>query len=518
MTRSQLLSTAILCVTGHVAAWPEGKTESAPNEPPKPRTYSSIEQALRTPSKVHVLDLSAKGLKQVPPQVTAFSNLEVLFLYKNDLCELPSQIAQLGDLRELNLHQNKISSLPRSFSRLKGLRRLLLGSNRLRTVPEEIFALGDLVELDLRHNQIADIPERIGNLESLRVLHLGHNELDHIPDSVFALSNLERLILWNNRIQSVPADIAKLAKLKVLHLADSPIRTLPSEIGELRDLTGLSLALTGIQDIPAQFGRLSNLTWLDLEGARFKELPYCIANLKQLETLGLGKTSLSDVDHTFGILVQLPKLRRVDMNMCGLKRIPASVGKCRNLEKLAIGIGNRFTKLPAEITRLPKLKETDLKWRWMSKPIPPLRLSHRLVSTSNRIELRIDKGERALEGLKLFLNVDGKGLEANVLEMYPVSGGKHFLEVRAEPSATPLYYHTLFRGPVVVEGNLAERVLALIEGLGDDQYGTRAKSQNDLVSIGQFAAPFLRKRIDDPDPEIAHRVREALKAIAARQR
>lgn len=136
------------------------------------KTYFSIQDAQLYPDSVYKLNLTKKKLKQVPPEVFGFKNLQILNLSKNDLKELPVQIGELTNLQHIDASNNKLES-----------------------IPSQIGLLENMVHLNFNRNLIVAIPPEIGNLKNLEVLEMWDNELDSIPDSIKNLHNLKVLEL-----------------------------------------------------------------------------------------------------------------------------------------------------------------------------------------------------------------------------------------------------------------------------------------------------------------------------------
>src|SRR5262249_56244214 len=56
---------------------------------------------------------------------------------------------------------------------------------------------------------------------------------------------------------------------------------------------------------------------------------------------------------------------------------------------------------------------------------------------------------------------------------------------------------------------------ALINGLGDEDFGQRERAGDELFRLGRAALPALDKRLDDPDPEVRRRARRCAEDIRA---
>ena len=136
-------------------------------------------------------------------------NWEELDLSGRGLKELPQEIERLTGLKKLKLDSNEITELPDSIAQLNNLTRLDLRNNEITEIPDSIAQLNNLTQLDLDNNQITEIPDSIGKLTNLTELYLRSNEITEIPDSIAQLTNLKGLVLENNPIQNVPPEIIR---------------------------------------------------------------------------------------------------------------------------------------------------------------------------------------------------------------------------------------------------------------------------------------------------------------------
>jgi len=76
-----------------------------------------IEQAAK--KRVTSLNLSGKGLSELPLQIAQLTNLTRLELSNNHLRELPPQIARLTNLTRLELSNNHLRELPREIGQFR---------------------------------------------------------------------------------------------------------------------------------------------------------------------------------------------------------------------------------------------------------------------------------------------------------------------------------------------------------------------------------------------------------------
>ncbi len=208
------------------------------------RVFSSMEEALKIPEKVFVLDLSANNLKTVPIEIIKLKNLQVLNLANNSITELPLEIFELKHLQILNLEENRLKNLPDSISKLK-----------------------NLYNLNLTRTKIPAIPESFSELKNLRILNLSWNQLkDDSIKPIFKLIQLQDLNLMRNQIEFLDSSICEMNELLYLNLNFNPLKKLPDNFGNLQQLIELDLGKnTELKSLPESFKKLINLEYLNLE-------------------------------------------------------------------------------------------------------------------------------------------------------------------------------------------------------------------------------------------------------------
>jgi Leucine-rich repeat (LRR) protein len=150
------------------------------------KKFDSIEEALRNPESVCVLDLTGKNIKALPPTISGFKNLSEIYLTANQLESLPKEIGSFTKLRVLYAPGNKIKS-----------------------IPTEIQLLTQLETLNLTNNQLSSIPEQLSSLPKLSTLLLSNNNLTTVPDSLTKLP-LARFDLYENDFSK--EEIVKIKK------------------------------------------------------------------------------------------------------------------------------------------------------------------------------------------------------------------------------------------------------------------------------------------------------------------
>ena len=88
-----------------------------------------------------VINLSRRGLTEIPPEIFENKSIKVLKLFGNDLTIVPEEIGQLENLEKLYLGRNKLTKLPESIGQLKKLKILSVSYNLIDTLP---ISLGEM--------------------------------------------------------------------------------------------------------------------------------------------------------------------------------------------------------------------------------------------------------------------------------------------------------------------------------------------------------------------------------------
>ena len=124
----------------------------------------------------------------------------------SDLLEQIGQALSEGWI-ELDLSDKGLVDLPVDIAKLTGLRSLDLRNNQLTSLPDSIAQLTGLQSLDLRGNQLTSLLDSFGQLTGLQSLYLDGNQLTSLPDSFAQLTGLKLLDLDGNQLTSPPPDI-----------------------------------------------------------------------------------------------------------------------------------------------------------------------------------------------------------------------------------------------------------------------------------------------------------------------
>ena len=150
--------------------------------------FTSITEALKHPEQVIKLELRKKRLKEFPPEIFQFPNLQYLDLSKNNISELPEEIGTLQNLQYFAISRNGLEELP-----------------------HQIGNLINLYYLEANNNDLTSLPTEIGKLEKLRNLALWSNDVDKFPTEI---RNLKNLTLFDLRVIMIPdAEQARVQSL-----------------------------------------------------------------------------------------------------------------------------------------------------------------------------------------------------------------------------------------------------------------------------------------------------------------
>lgn len=143
---------SVICILIFLPLSVIGQANSSPEK--KLKRYKSIRHAIRNPEKVKFLDLSDKGIKELPKEILMFNNLQVLKASRNKIETVPAFVDSLKNLETLILSHNTIREFPNHLSRLNKLRLLDLSSNKIKSLDFPISGFGRLEYLDLSFNEV----------------------------------------------------------------------------------------------------------------------------------------------------------------------------------------------------------------------------------------------------------------------------------------------------------------------------------------------------------------------------
>lgn len=172
-------------------------------------------------------------------------------------------------------------------------------------------------------------------------------QLNSFPKELFLYQDsLEILDLSNNLLEEVPDEIIRLKKLKILFLSNNRFTTFPSILGQCQSLSMIGFKSNQISFIP-EHAFPESLRWLILTDNKLEHIPASIGNCKPLEKVALAGNNL--------------------------KGLPPEMAACKNLALLRIS-ANNLQELPSWLLSMPKLA-----WiAWSGNPCSMIRKERQL--------------------------------------------------------------------------------------------------------------------------------------------
>lgn len=215
------------------------KSKSTPNRSqPKPATdhKRTTDNQLNTASKTGTLNISNKGLHELPKSIENLTNLRQINASKNKLNNQAIAIlSKLPNLQKIDLSHNQISDFSLLFQ-LQKLKSLDISHNNIIRLPQ--VGMGkNLTKVDMSFNKVTSLQqdnlttinqnnENSNNFfEGLNNLDLSNNSISSIPENLSSSSLIE-LNLNNNRISNLSASnfVENCKSLKVLRLKNNQLK------------------------------------------------------------------------------------------------------------------------------------------------------------------------------------------------------------------------------------------------------------------------------------------------------
>jgi GTPase SAR1 family protein len=278
------------------------------------------------------LDLSEKGLTEIPEEVFGLNDLTWINLAQNRLRTIPERLWDLPKLQDVILINNPIESLPdhpimtidgQTYLRfrdkvsaknvrllvplsadeddpgltalriIRDLRGLIIGqlnlfiganhpkpSQPIQEALNSIASLKFLQLLSLRGLWLGAVPEGIHTLQHLRSLDLVGVGLEALPEWIGQL-NLTQFSAFDNKLSTLPSLSRNLESIDV---SWNQLERIPEFIFEMSSLRSLQIRNCQIREIPADILRLPRLEVLDCAENPIESPPVEIAN-KGLEAI-----------------------------------------------------------------------------------------------------------------------------------------------------------------------------------------------------------------------------------------
>ena len=301
-------------------------------------------------------EFNGQDIQRLPVEVTHVTTLTRLDIGNNSVRSLSPGISSLVGLTFLNAQNNQLSFLPDTIGCLTGVDELNLENNLLTALPDELGLMQSLTQLSLRNNRLTWLPATIGYLTNVTALYLNHNRLRDLPYRFGDMSNLVELRLHHNQLSSVPSTMRHMQAVTILTMQDNDFELFPQPVCYMNKVTHIGMARNRIQHIPREVGNMSSLTSLDLNAnVGLQELPLYLGEITQLRILTIECTVLT-----------MPAIEVVR------KGIPCVM---EHLRYMAHAIVENtldlswygLSKLPAEVSQLPDLRELNLDNNYISE-------------------------------------------------------------------------------------------------------------------------------------------------------
>jgi hypothetical protein len=152
------------------------------------------------------------------------SNSDTLDLSNKGITDIPDDIGLLTRLKVLDLSYNQINALPSSIVNLKKLEKLYLQRNNISNLPTGIGNLSKLKILDVSYNSIVKIPAGIGLLRNLEFLDASYCKLRKLPFGLTGLLSIKTLILEENRLVFPPQKVVNRGLYAIMHFLTIELR------------------------------------------------------------------------------------------------------------------------------------------------------------------------------------------------------------------------------------------------------------------------------------------------------
>ncbi|KAJ8327667.1 hypothetical protein O5D80_004011 [Batrachochytrium dendrobatidis] len=156
------------------------------------------EEALLHPVNVN---LSARKIVQLPPEIGLLIDLERIGLNNNMLTTLPPEFGRLGALRYLNLRSNLLREFPLPLTELVHLEVLDLSKNKIERFPTHPGALINLRVLSISRNRVQMLPKYVASMKLLHILKLDHNPFVWPPSKLLACVDEKNKAEWLENIR-----------------------------------------------------------------------------------------------------------------------------------------------------------------------------------------------------------------------------------------------------------------------------------------------------------------------------
>ncbi|HAA13218.1 MAG TPA: hypothetical protein DCE41_16605 [Cytophagales bacterium] len=306
-------------------------------------TYESVDEALRQPDDVTVLELYGDEFisedLEVPPEIVALQQLEKL------------EISVWGDVK-----------LPPELAELPKLHTLIIDECGFERLPQVIYRCKNLINLELCNDATREISDQIGHLRHLKSLTL--SGLRYLPDTLALLHKLTYLDLSHCTFPTLPRSVGDLPALSFLDVSYTPLEELPRWLMQApleilrweRGYPHIFKGLSKIQQIRQAWGELTQLQELYLGHQHIIDVTSHVRNWEHLHLLDLSYNGMDFLPEEIGYI---PNLKELYLQQNNLTDLPMTLGACRKLEVIDL-FQNPISNLPEVVLEIPSLREVGL--------------------------------------------------------------------------------------------------------------------------------------------------------------
>lgn len=288
--------------------------------------FNRLDEAIKYPEEVVVLDLSLQNIKQWPQGLPEFPNLEILLLRGTGLVTVPTSFGKSKKLIRIDISANpaiEIEQVAEVFSACSELRFISASASNLLMLPFELCALPKLEELDLSNNLISFFPEHAKQLKNLVRLDISGNPLSGIEPFMRTWPKLSYL------------DVSELPDINQNELFD----------GLAVHASLQSLRIDSLEKLPASFSRLKLQSILirksKLSGKDLEMISHSSIRLIRMEQVKISG------EEVWKDLSNVSNLNSLSFFQCDLSEIPESIWKKEGLKNFSAEYCN-LKSIPAE--------------------------------------------------------------------------------------------------------------------------------------------------------------------------
>lgn len=298
--------------------------------------------------------LSIRNLHDID---ACWNQLTELDLSSRGICEVPESVGNLVNIVKLDLSSNELDTLPLSFIKLQHITELVLSRNRFVRVPQCLInGMRSIASLDLSHNQLIDISIKPFCFRQLLTLNISNNSM---------LKSLPQW-LWSIECSLESLDVSFTYCLD--NIVEDPYLKM---YGIGKSLKYLNISNTHSVVIKLDFIKhLKNLSTLVVDNEDDKKYYNCFNTIplvfnyryKHVNSLSMSNVDLSTIGKH--LYFSLPHLRFLNLSKNSIALLPVSFSNFIHLEVCDLS-NNQILEVPECLKNLKNLKKLILNNNWV---------------------------------------------------------------------------------------------------------------------------------------------------------